>query len=75
MSFCVNIKSPQFKETAKRLDISDGQLELIAHEYINLVSNPDSFPSDEFIRSRFEGISELNAPQKVVELCQHFPIY
>ena len=68
MSFCVNIKSPQFKETAKRLDISDGQLELIAHEYINLVSNPDSFPSDEFIRSRFEGISELNAPQKVVEL-------
>ena len=68
MSFCVNIKSSQFKETAKRLDISEGQLELIAHEYINLVSNPDSFPSDEFIRSRFEGISELNAPQKVVEL-------
>lgn len=68
MGFCVNTSSPIFKETAKRLDISDGQLELIAHEYINQVLNPDSFPSDEFIRSRFEGVSEIGASQKTVEL-------
>lgn len=68
MSFCVNISSPVFKETTKRLNISESQLELIAHEYINAVKDAEAFPDDAYIQSKYSGTPMNNATvgQKVV---------
>lgn len=52
---CVNISSKEFKDTAKRLDISSGSLENIVHEYMNTEGNENSFPSDSYILSKVEG--------------------
>lgn len=61
MSFCVNIKSPIFKETAKRLDISEVELELIAHEYINAIQDGTAFPDDSYIQAKYSGTPMVNA--------------
>ena len=66
--FCVNTHSKQFKETAKRLNISEGQLELIAHEYGNLEGMNGEFPSDEYIQSKFEGKPLQNASQATIDI-------
>lgn len=66
--FCVNTHSKQFKETAKRLNISEGQLELIAHEYGNLEGMNGEFPSDEYIQSKFEGKPLQNASQVTIDI-------
>lgn len=68
MSFCVNTKSPQFKETASRLGISEGQLELIAHKYGNREGTYGQFPSDNYIVAQMLGTPELNADESVVKL-------
>lgn len=54
---CVNIKSEEFKSTAKRLDLSSGTLEMIVHEFQNTVGNEDTFPTDEYIQSKLLGKS------------------
>lgn len=68
MSFCVNTKSPQFKETASRLGISEGQLELIAHKYGNQEGTYGQFPSDNYIVAQMLGTPELNADESIVRL-------
>lgn len=50
---CV-IKTKAFKETAKRLGISEAQLEQIAYEYINQEEGND-FPSDSYVISKMYG--------------------
>ena len=78
MSVCVNTKSKEFKETVERLNISQGSLENIVHEYINAEGNVDSFPSDSYILSKIEGepftekLSEK--AQKLIELKYNKPI-
>ena len=52
MAACVNLNSKEFKETSKRLNISEKYLEPIIHKYINTVGNEDSFPSDSYIREQ-----------------------
>lgn len=54
---CVNIKSEEFKNTAKRLDLSSETLEMIVHEFQNTVGNEDTFPTDEYIQSKLLGKS------------------
>ena len=51
---CVNTHSKEFKDTAKRLNISEEFLETIAHEYENTEGNEGSFPSDSYILSKVE---------------------
>ena len=55
---CVNIKSEEFKSTAKRLDLSSGTLEMIVHEFQNTVGNEGTFPTDEYIQSKLVGKSQ-----------------
>lgn len=50
---CV-VKTKAFKETAKRLGISEAQLEQIAYEYINQEEGND-FPSDSYVINKMYG--------------------
>jgi hypothetical protein len=50
---CV-IRDKHFSETAKRLNLSEDALERIVHEYINEVENAEAFPSDSYIRAKYE---------------------
>lgn len=68
MSFCVNIKSKQFKDTAARLGLSEGQLELIAHKYGNSEGTYGQFPSDNYIMGQVIGRPELNADENIVRI-------
>lgn len=77
MVFCVNTHSREFKDTAKRLNISEAFLEKIIHEYINTEGNAEAFPSDSYIQSRVSGepltgISEK--AQKLIDLKYSKPI-
>ena len=54
---CVNIKSKEFKDAAKRLNLSSETLEMIVYEYQNTVGNEDTFPSDGYIQSKLQGRS------------------
>ena len=78
MSVCVNTKSKEFKDAVDRLNISQGSLENIVHEYINAEGNVDSFPSDSYILSKIEGepfTEELSEKaQKLIELKYSKPI-
>lgn len=67
-AFCVNTHSKLFKDTAKRLDISEDQLELIAYKYGNQTETYGKFPSDEYILSSLQGKQDVNASQAQVEL-------
>lgn len=53
---CVT-RDGKFRDTAKRLDISENQLEGILHEYFNdpAVVDKETYPSDEFILSKVQG--------------------
>lgn len=61
---CVNINSKEFKDAVQRLNINSGELELIAHKFINQSEeNLDKFPSDQYILEQlspntFEASSE-----------------
>ena len=55
MSVCVNTSSKEFKDASKRLNISEGSLENIVHEFMNTEGNENSFPSDSYILSKVEG--------------------
>lgn len=78
MSVCVNISSKEFKDTAKRLNISEGSLENIVHQFINSEGNENSFPSDSYILSKVEGQPFTEAlsekAQKLVDLKYSKPI-
>lgn len=77
MSVCVNINSKEFKDLAKRLDISERSLEGIIHEYINAEGSDGSFPSDYYILSRLEGQPLTNiseAAQKLIDAKYKEPI-
>ena len=78
MSVCVNTKSKEFRDAVDRLNISQGSLENIVHEYINAEGNVDSFPSDSYILSKIEGepfTEELSEKaQKLIELKYSKPI-
>lgn len=50
--FCV-LKTAQFKEAAKRLNLSDDALERIVHNYINTVGDANAFPSDSYIKAQY----------------------
>lgn len=54
---CVNISSKEFKDTAKRLNVSSENLETIVNEIQNSLNDPDYFPSDEEIVERLHGTS------------------
>ena len=68
MSLCVNTASREFKDTAKRLDISEASLENIVHNYINTEGNENSFPSDSYILSQVEGVPFPNLSNEQLEL-------
>jgi len=71
MSVCVNTNSKEFKDTAKRLDISESSLENIVHEYMNTEGNVNSFPSDSYILSKVTGepLTEISEKaQKLIDL-------
>ena len=78
MSVCVNISSKEFKDTAKRLNISEGSLENIVHQFINSEGNENSFPSDSYILSKVEGQPFTEAlsekAQRLVDLKYSKPI-
>ena len=68
MGACVNTNSREFKEASKRLDISEGSLENIVHEFINIEGNEDSFPSDAYIKERTEGMPIISLGKNALEL-------
>ena len=71
MNFCVNIHAPEFKETAKRLDISEGQLDNILHEYFNkyyVEGTEQRYPSDAYILNKTIGKRNYNATQSEIEV-------
>ena len=53
---CV-LRNEQFKRAAKQNNISEDQLELIVHEFINTVGNETSFPSSDYIEQKVSGKS------------------
>ena len=55
--FCVNTHSKEFKDTAKRLDVNEGQLEATLHEYFNRddVTDKETYPSDEYLKEQWYG--------------------
>ena len=67
-AFCVNTHSRLFKDTAKRLDISEDQLELIAYKYGNQEGTFGKFPTDEYILDSLQGKQDINASKAQVEL-------
>ena len=54
---CVRTESQEFKDKAKALNITEGQLENILHEYYNSEELQNSFAEDEFINTKLNGIS------------------
>ena len=50
---CVYRTDPHFKETAKRLNLSENALDDIVHEYTNELQDPKAFPSDSYIKARY----------------------
>lgn len=70
MSLCVNTHSKEFKDTAKRLDISENSLESIVHRFINTEGNENSFPSDSYILSNVEGTPITQITEKGKELIE-----
>ena len=77
MVFCVNTHSREFKDTAKRLNMSEAFLEKIIHEYINTEGNAEAFPSDSYILSKVSGepLTEVSEKaQKLIDLKYSKPI-
>ena len=68
MVFCVNTHSREFKNTAKRLNISEAFLEKIIHEYINTEGNAEAFPSDSYIQSKVSGEPLTGISEKAQKL-------
>lgn len=67
-AFCINTRSKQFKDTAKRLDISEFKLEQIAYKYGNQEGTYGMFPSDDYINRALQGKQDTNASEAQIEL-------
>lgn len=67
MGTCINTKSPVFKEKAKALNISEGQLENILHEYYNSESLQKTISEDDFIKSKLEGIPNYQGTELMIK--------
>ena len=64
---CVNTNSPVFKNKAKELGISEGQLENILHEYNNSSMLQNQFTEDQYIESKLNGLPNTQASDIMVE--------
>lgn len=60
---CISTSSPEFKEMAQRLNVSEGSLENIIHNYQESEGNA-SFPPDSYVLSKVEGIPNSNVVSK-----------
>ena len=77
--FCVNTPSEEFKDTAKRLDVSEGQLETTLHEYFNRedVTDKETYPSDEYLKEQWQGKPFVGSGEQVELLDKYYskPIF
>ena len=64
---CVDTNSPVFKNKAKELGISEGQLENILHEYNNSLMLQSQFTEDQYIESKLNGLPNTQASDIMVE--------
>lgn len=64
---CVDTKSQAFKDKARELGISEGQLENILHEYINSPELQNQYTENQFISSKTEGLPNTQASDIMVE--------
>lgn len=67
-AFCVNTHSKLFKDIAKRLGVSEFELEQIAYKYGNQEGTFGQFPSDEYIKEQLDGVPNYNASEAQAEL-------
>lgn len=67
-AFCIDSNSPLFKETAKRLGVSEFELEQIAYKYGNQEGTFGKFPSDEVIKASLNGVPNYNASKAQAKL-------
>ena len=67
-AFCINTHSQEFKDTAKRLGVSQFELEQIAYKYGNQEGTFGQFPSDEYIKEQLDGVPNYNATEAQAEL-------
>ena len=68
MAFCVNTHSQEFKNTAKRLGVSEFELGQIAYKYGNQSETYGQFPSDEYVKEQLNGVPNYNASEAQAEL-------
>ena len=67
-AFCINTHSQEFKDTAKRLGVSQFELEQIAYKYGNQEGTFGQFPSDDYIKEQLNGVPNYNATEAQAEL-------
>ena len=67
-AFCINTHSQEFKDAAKRLGVSQFELEQIAYKYGNQEGTFGQFPSDEYIKEQLDGVPNYNATEAQAEL-------
>ena len=67
MSLCVNTKSKEFQDMAKRLDMSPASLENVVHEYMN-AEGDGKFPSDSIVLERLAPAPLEEATRKSYDL-------
>ena len=72
--FCVNTHSKEFKDTAKRLDVSEGQLESTLHEYFNRedITDKETYPSDEYLKEQWYGKPFVGSEEQVELLDKYY---
>ena len=64
---CVDTSSQAFKDKARELGISEGQLENILHEYINSPELQSQYTESQFISSKTEGLPNTQASDIMIE--------
>ena len=64
---CVDTNSQVFKDKARELGISEGQLENILHEYNNSLELQNQYTEDQFISSKLEGLPNNQASDVMIE--------
>lgn len=63
---CVNTKHKEFIQLSEKLNISEGNLELLIYEYQNTNSdNENKFPSEEYIKQRLTGTNPVTSKSQV----------
>ena len=67
-AFCIDTNSPAFKDTAKKLGVSEFELEQIAYKYGNQEGTFGQFPSDDYIKEDLNGVPNYDATEAQAEL-------